>query len=177
MDNSMLASLAVGTVVCGLYAILFAVAWLKARSAMVHVVMEGLRTNGAYTLTVGSKSNVWDPSKTIGPESPIQGPGTATYTHDDDRVRLRFAREGAPDLEVDGPAPGPEVYGGPSGRISRAELRGLQIYMVALLAVPPIGWLVGAVLGPPTAVRVLTGFVGWVLTSFLIIALFGSTEG
>lgn len=80
-------------------------------------------------------------------------------------------------VETEGPVPRPGVYGGPSRETSRAELRGLQIFFVALLVMPPIGWLVGAVLGPPTALRVGTGLFGWGIATFLVIGAFWLGRG
>jgi hypothetical protein len=125
------------------------------------------KTGSVHLKHVKSIEGIWNPSKPLGQDNRLFGPGEATYSFDDvATVTLEFRERNGHVKRYSGPVPEPLTH--PTEEVLRAR-KLLRYVLVGYVALMIIGFAIGyGVAGGSALHRLIVGGIGLLIAMILV---------
>ncbi len=125
------------------------------------------KTGSVHLKHVKSIEGIWNPSKPLGQDNRIFGPGEATYSLDDfATVTLEFRMRNGPLKRYSGPIPESLIH--PTEKVLRAR-KLLRYVLIGYVAIMIVGFVIGYAVGGGSALhRLIAGGIGLLIAIALV---------
>lgn len=131
------------------------------------VVRQLSKTGSVHLKHVKSIEGIWNPSRPLGQDNRVFGPGEATYSlNDSASVTLEFREPSGQSRRYSGPVPETLIH--PTREVLRRR-KLLRYVLVGYVAVMIVGFVIGyAVVGGSALHRLIAGGVGLLIAMVLV---------